>query len=125
VSAARVLRSLDPGRMGAQWRSNHIDPDQSSCPQGRFYRITWRAGDVVNTARVIRFRYTQLAFSHVGSILAQSRNWHIRTEVIRTLADEMEETETQAIMVRIADDYERLASCSEKALVPRPQVLFD
>jgi hypothetical protein len=44
----------------------------------------------------------------------------MRTEVIRTLADEMEETETQAIMVRIADDYERLASCSEKSFGSPP-----
>jgi hypothetical protein len=43
------------------------------------------------------------------------RNWRMRAKVIRTLADEMEETETKAIMVRIADDYQRLASRAEKS----------
>jgi hypothetical protein len=43
-----------------------------------------------------------------------TRNWRMRAEVIRTLANEMEEIETKAIMVRIADNYQRLASRAEK-----------
>lgn len=47
-----------------------------------------------------------------------ARNWYMRAQVIRVLAHEMEEIEAKTIMVRIADDYERLASCAENALVP-------
>jgi hypothetical protein len=41
------------------------------------------------------------------------RTWHLRAEQIRTLASE-QETEPKAIMLRIADDYERLAAWIKK-----------
>ena len=46
-----------------------------------------------------------------------ARNWRMRAEETRALADEFEE-EPKAIMLRIAADYEELAECAEKNSVP-------
>jgi len=47
-----------------------------------------------------------------------ARNWRMRAEETRALADDMQETEPKAIMLRIAADYEKLAQWAEKNLTP-------
>jgi len=53
--------------------------------------------------------------SRVTSTLWHSaRTWRMRAEEIRALAGEMREPEPKAIMLRIAEDYEKLAVWAEK-----------
>jgi hypothetical protein len=40
--------------------------------------------------------------------------WRMRAVETRALADEMKETEPKAMMLRIADEYDRLAEWAEK-----------
>ena len=59
---------------------------------------------------------------HVGSRMASpsrhsARTWRMRAEEIRTFAGEMKEAEPKAIMLRIAEDYEKLAAWAEKSEV--------
>ena len=46
--------------------------------------------------------------------------WRMRAVEIRALADDMNETEPKAIMLRIANDYDRLAEWAEKGLSASP-----
>jgi hypothetical protein len=46
-----------------------------------------------------------------------ARTWRMRAKEIRALADEMREPEPKAIMLRIAEDYEKLAAWAEKSQV--------
>lgn len=43
-----------------------------------------------------------------------ARNWRMRAAETRALADDMKETEPKATMLKIADDYDRLAGWAEK-----------
>jgi hypothetical protein len=49
-----------------------------------------------------------------------ARKWRMRAAETRALADDMKETEPKAIMLRIADDYDRLAEWAEKSLSGSP-----
>jgi hypothetical protein len=40
--------------------------------------------------------------------------WRFRAEEVRTIADDMKATEPKAIMLRIAEDYERIAKLVEQ-----------
>ena len=43
-----------------------------------------------------------------------ARTWRMRAAEVRALADDMKETEPKTTMLRIADDYDRLAEWAEK-----------
>jgi hypothetical protein len=49
-----------------------------------------------------------------------ARVWHMRAAEVRALADDMTETEPKALMLRIADDYDRLTEWAEKGLSGSP-----
>lgn len=46
--------------------------------------------------------------------------WRSRAEECRSIANDMKEADAKAIMVRIADDYERLAKHAEQRRASRP-----
>jgi hypothetical protein len=45
--------------------------------------------------------------------------WHWRAEEARTIADNMKDGEPKAIMLRIAEDYERIAKITEQVFGDR------
>ena len=49
-----------------------------------------------------------------------ARMWRLRAVEIRALADDMNEIEPKAIMLKIADDFDQLAKCAEKDLSGSP-----
>jgi hypothetical protein len=49
-----------------------------------------------------------------------AHTWRMRAAEARALADDMKEIEPKAIMLRIADDYDRLAEWAEKNLSGSP-----
>ena len=48
--------------------------------------------------------------------LQNARMWRMRAAETRAVAEEMKEIDPKAIMLRIADDYDRLAEWAEKNL---------
>jgi hypothetical protein len=46
--------------------------------------------------------------------------WRSRAEEVRVIADDMKEAEANAIMERIANDYERLAKRAEERRMSTP-----
>ena len=45
--------------------------------------------------------------------------WRFRAEEVRTIAEDMREGEPKTIMLRIAEDYERIAVHAEKRALHR------
>jgi hypothetical protein len=56
--------------------------------------------------------------------LLNARMWRMRAAEVRALADDMTETEPKAIILRIADDYDRLAQWAEGGLSGSPSALL-
>jgi hypothetical protein len=54
-----------------------------------------------------------------SATLVDTRTWRMRAAVIRALAYDRKEAEPKAIMLRIADEYDRLAEWAEKDLGSR------
>jgi hypothetical protein len=47
--------------------------------------------------------------------------WRFRAEEARTIAADMIDAEAKGIMLRIADDYDRIAKLSEEGAVKQPK----
>jgi hypothetical protein len=58
----------------------------------------------------LRIKLETMPLSHIND----PKHWRGRAEEARTLADHMNDTESKAAMLRIAQDYERLAEWTEQ-----------
>jgi hypothetical protein len=59
--------------------------------------------------------------SKSGAFINDPAHWRHRAEEMRTLADDMLDLDSKAMMLRIADDYEKLAKRAEKRASGSPQ----
>ena len=58
------------------------------------------------------------------NLMPQTNNpefWRFRAEEARTIAADMIDAEAKGIMLRIADDYDRIAKLSEEGAVKQPK----
>ena len=58
--------------------------------------------------------------SKSGAFINDPAHWHHRAEEMRTLAEDMLDLTSKAMMLRIADDYEKLAKRAEERAGGRP-----
>jgi len=63
--------------------------------------------------------YNSRAPTVPDSILDNPRHWQERAEEARSIADQLEDPESRRMMLRIADDYERLAAHARARMRPR------
>jgi hypothetical protein len=55
-----------------------------------------------------------IVFLNTDGVKKSAEAWRMRAEEMRTLADEAHEALVQAMMLRIAADYDRLAALAEE-----------
>jgi hypothetical protein len=52
--------------------------------------------------------------SHIGSLMDDPKHWIRRAEEIRVLAAKMTDIESKRMLLKIADDYEKVAARAEQ-----------